>query len=362
MSAGWNNNFNAFRLVAASSVIVGHAYALELPHGALPEDPLLSTEVIGWIAVNTFFVMSGYLIMSALMRSPDVISFFRNRFLRIFPGLLICVLVSTAVLGLFFSDVSVRAYLSDSATWRYIAHNSTLIGIKYRLPGVFGENPYQGTVNGSLWTLPFEIVCYAAAGALAAFGVFVRRKTAVVVIAIAIAVFAGVALMQEQDLIRSYTLTGLGRLGFCFFIGMFYAQVQHRFPLRFWHVVLAGVVSAALLNTPLRLQAFSVALAVLVLWLAFLRNPLLRAMSALPDYSYGIYIYAFVIQQIVQFHFPAAPPLAKAALAFALVLPAASLSWHVIEKPALSLKKKRKIALGPSDGPAVAHASQARLG
>jgi peptidoglycan/LPS O-acetylase OafA/YrhL len=164
--------------------------------------------------------------------------------------------------------------------------------------------------------------------------------------------------MQEQELIRSYTLTGLGRLGFCFFIGMFYAQIQHRFPLRFWHVALAGIVSAALLNTPLRLQAFSLALAALVLWLAFIRNPLLRAMSALPDYSYGIYIYAFVIQQILQFHFPAVSPLAKAALAFVLVLPAASLSWHVIEKPALSLKKKRKIAPGPD----VAQASQARLG
>jgi peptidoglycan/LPS O-acetylase OafA/YrhL len=133
----------------------------------------------------------------------------------------------------------------------------------------------------------------------------------------------------------------MGRLGFCFFIGMLFAQVQDRISLRFWHVALAAAAAALLLNTPLRLQAVSAALAMLVLWLAFVRSAPLRALSNLPDYSYGIYIYAFFIQQIVQLHLPQWPTLAKAALAFVTVLPVAALSWHLVEKPALSLKKRR---------------------
>lgn len=160
-----DNNLNLLRITAASAVLVAHCFPLALGSGV--RDPLEWTGLsLGSLAVDVFFIASGFLVSASLLRTRSVIDFLWARALRIFPGLVVMLVLTVSVLGPLFSSLPLLRYLNSGQTYRYLVYNATLLGdIRYELPGVFLQTPFERVVNGSLWTLPFELNMYLILGA-----------------------------------------------------------------------------------------------------------------------------------------------------------------------------------------------------
>lgn len=152
-----SNNLNILRFVAAIMVVICHSYAV-----TRNQEDFFSTFNgeqcnLGALAVAIFFFISGLYVMKSLDVSKDIATFMKKRFKRIFPQLWIVVIVSMFIVGPIVSSIGVKEYFTDINTWKY-AFNGILLPI-HNLPGVFENNVYQ-TVNGPLWTLPVEFMCY----------------------------------------------------------------------------------------------------------------------------------------------------------------------------------------------------------
>lgn len=115
---------------------------------------------LGKISVDIFFVISGFLLVKSIYSKNDLLEYFVARTLRIFPLLMLVLLFTTLVLSPFLTSFILAEYFNFEVV-KYLLLNSTLIiGLKDDLPGVFTNNPFPNAINGSLWTLPYEIKLY----------------------------------------------------------------------------------------------------------------------------------------------------------------------------------------------------------
>src|SRR5579875_679403 len=153
------NNFNLLRLLAALAVLYRHGYAFVDVHPSGRAARWLFE--LGDIAVDAFFVISGYLVTASLLVRRDLVQFCKARVLRIYPALLLSVLLTIVLFGLEFGSLPLSRYFSDRRTWSFAGLNGTLFGgIQLALPGVPTIPGALGAVNGSLWTLPSEVWMY----------------------------------------------------------------------------------------------------------------------------------------------------------------------------------------------------------
>lgn len=342
------NNFNVLRVIAASLVVLSHGY--ELPTGLAQHDWAfhLTGRALSWYAVNLFFVISGYLIFVSWERNPSPLSFFWARFVRIVPGLFVMLVTTVLVLGAGFSTLPFSQFIVDDRTLRYLLGCLSIIAVRYELPGVFVENPIEA-VNGSLWTLRYEVFCYVCVAAIGMTGLL-RVPSRRIWFLVACILTNSLALIvldirgihpSEGKLAMVYELA---RLTLCFQLGGLYSDLRHRLPLKF--ILVAGLLAVmiASVGTPLFAPVASITIAYAAMWLAFVPDGKWIAWTrSAPDYSYGIYIYAFPIQQALIAAMPAITPLGTFALGFCITLIPAALSWHLVERPALTRKHLRSL-------------------
>ena len=162
---GKDNNFNLIRIAAAFAVLISHSFPLANGSGFPEPFSKLIGMSMGQIAVDIFFVTSGFLVSASIQNRNNLLEFVLARFLRIYPAMLVMVLLTVFGLGIFFTTLPIGDYLSDHKTHRYLFRGLTIIGgVWFDLPGVFKNIPYAGTINGSLWTLPFELRMYLLLG------------------------------------------------------------------------------------------------------------------------------------------------------------------------------------------------------
>ena len=315
------NSFDLLRLLAALAVIYDHSVVL----GGHPVQRLFATSPAE-LGVGGFFVISGYLVTASWRRAPDLGTFLAKRLLRIEPALIAALLVTALVLGAYATTLPLGDYLTRPQVWLYVIRNALLYPVTYELPGVFTHNPLPVQVNGALWTLRLEFSCYLGLAALGLAGWLNLRVVAGLALCAA-AVFAVLHVarpdLAANDLLRRTDIAAM--FGFLFLAGAFLSLREKPVPV--W----VAVVSVPLLMTP----AWILGLPGLVVALGSLRSVRLPG-----DVSYGLYIYAFPLQQILA----AAGHLTFAASA-ALTAPFAIASWLLVEKPALRLKPKS--ASGP---------------
>jgi peptidoglycan/LPS O-acetylase OafA/YrhL len=293
---------------------------------------------IGNLAVHAFFTVSGFLISGSLYRQSGLIYFAKARALRIFPGLLVCVLVVSLCLSP-QSDATWSSYL-EGAT-KYIFGTGTLLQFTDRLPGVFQTNPYPLAVNGSLWTLPLEAQCYLIAAVLSAAGALAgaRREFALTCLIALVAVsviwsdrFNGYGLWRTASL-RPFLLS--------FLIGMLVAtRKPGHLPIWYGAAGLGFLLCSNWAQTDgMKVALVAFAAGLFSLWFALAPLPqLTRISSKMPDLSYGIYIYAFPIQQSLYHFYPDINPFANFLGAALSVIPFAALSWYLVESQALRWK------------------------
>jgi peptidoglycan/LPS O-acetylase OafA/YrhL len=332
-----SNFFGLIRLIAAMLVIFAHSFellGLEYPFKAM------YTFAPGPIGVMIFFSLSGYLVAKSWASDPHIVRFFYRRALRIFPAMIACTIITIAVMGVFFSNLSLQAFIQHDVAHSFLLN--CILYIKFYLPGVFENNPYPGAVNGSLWTLPIEFSCYVILG-LTLF--IVKRTPSILVLAIA---FWAISLNQyyfeiywnrwisESFVIYASDLRYVFKYGAYFFCGACIGFFKLERFLN-WFVI---AVAATLLIVFLQFVYAPFLLPIVVIGLGIRKVTKPFRWTMRTDYSYGIYIYAFPVQQALA----SIDPMMPWALAFSLTVIIttifAALSWHLIEKPALSFKPR----------------------
>jgi len=336
-----DNNFNLIRFLAATLVLYSHSFPLSGGRGTL--DPFYAFLGLGAaeIAVDVFFVTSGFLVAGSLFNRGNIIAFIWARVLRIYPALIVAVLFCVFVVGLYFTTEGIGDYLSDPKTFKFLKRNATLFwGIKYELPGVFGGVPFEGAVNGSLWTLPYEVKMYTYLAVIAGVVVFVQRRLNWPLLR---GVFLLLAIAAAGANIANHFWPFASRhflhLFSMFFFGAAYYVYRDsvRLSWRLFLVIVAVLVLAAQ-NRQGLFVAYALLLPYTVFFLAYVPGGAVRAFNRVGDYSYGMYIYAFPIQQSIVALTPGISAYELAAKAFFATLVLAVLSWHLLEAPCLGMK------------------------
>ena len=341
---GRDNNLNLIRMIAASAVLVSHAWPIG--RGAGTREPLrdLLGHSLGTVSVFVFFAVSGFLIARSFERQPGVGAWARARALRLFPGLAVALVLTVVLLGPLATVLPLRAYLTDPATLTYLPRNLSLAFLQYDLPGVFGSNPFPAAINGSLWTLFHEVLCYAGILVIGLLGAF--RSPGRLALAGLAFVLGWIAVSLAPPELVPHSLGRFFHLAPAFAVGTAFYALRRRLVLH--PLGLAALVGAAVLlrDTVLYQPAFLLALAYGVFLLGYgLRTGPARRLQAynrLGDYSYGTYIYAFPVQQLWAWGLGPMHPLLNVALALPVTLALAVASWHFVEGPALALARGRR--------------------
>ena len=340
-SQGRDNNFNLLRIVAAFAVLVTHSFALAIGTGAAEpfRDSLGMT--MGTIAVDVFFVTSGFLVTGSLLTRQNAREFLWARFLRVFPALLVMLLLTVFGLGPFLTSWPLSAYLTDAGTYGYLLKCATLVsGVWYNLPGVFMDNPFKSAVNGSLWSLPYEIRMYAI---VLVVWLVCRRIQSIGDRAFSIAIVSATLAAGLFVLVRH--IEGLPAdqfvsLFFMFFSGAACFLLKERIALSHgcFCFCAIGLLASALVGPRLFFVVYLLTIAYSVLYLAYIPAGPVRTYNRVGDYSYGVYIYAFPIQQSVAVLIPGVSVLLLFLISVCITLSLAVLSWHLLERWALGFK------------------------
>ena len=280
-----------------------------------------------------FFALSGFLVAGSLTRS-SMSGFVTARVLRIVPALATEVVLSALVLGLCVTTLPIGEYLRSPDLWRYFLN---VVGwIHFKLPGVFAGNPHPDVVNLSLWTVPYELECYLALIVATVIGLVRRSRLFVaVLLGLHVAVFLWDAL--KKGVIGVNESMPPRVLVLAFLSGIALYIWRDRLVLSTGRMALAAVLTAALLTFPVGAYFVSLPAAYLTVCLG-LMNPPKHWIVKSGDYSYGVYLYAFPIQQTAIHLWPSLGPIEVFLIAAPLCFLAATFSWHVIEKPCLALR------------------------
>ena len=331
---GRDNNFNLIRILAASGVLVSHAYPLSWG-GAVgqPFETALHGLSLGMVCVWIFFAISGFFITRSFDRKRSASSFLIARALRLFPALAVVTGITLLVAGFILTQAPASVFWAQAG--EFFVRNMLLFKIQYVLPGVFESNPYGPAINGSLWSLSYEVTCYIGVLICGTLGILGRKKIFAVVTLLFLVVYAVAMVTDLNPRIEQLT-----RLGLPFLTGMvFYIWRQH-IPLSPILFITATVLSIVAWFTPLFLPVFAVCLSYVVFFLGYAKTPLLLHYNKLGDYSYGVYIYAFPIQQLVA-QAGVTTPIVNMVISFPLTMICAMLSWHYVEAPAMQLRHRK---------------------
>jgi len=321
------NGFDSIRILAALAVLVSHAFALTGRSEPLEETTGGTT--LGNLAVAVFFVISGYLIAASFARSTAA-DFVEKRARRIMPGLAVAIVLSVLVLGPAVTTLPLADYFGSARTWRY------WLGVvfleQHALPGVFVGQPLEA-VNGSLWTLTFEVACYGLAMVLMATG---RWRTWAVAGAWLLCL-ATAHLLAGKQTGAWYYLARMLELFRYFGAGMLVWLGRDHLPIHRGAGVAALLAVAAAAFTPWFCEAVATAGAYGLMVCAFTCPAWFRRLTERGDISYGVYVYAFPIQQVlVPWCLGREIPWAwNIALAMPLTIVAGVLSWVWVERPML---------------------------
>ena len=342
-----SNNFDFLRFLFASLVIFSHSFVLT----GNGEDPLSQVTrgqtYLGEISVDGFFAISGFLITASWLRGRKVWSYFKKRVLRIYPGFLVACLICAFLVGPLGADSAV-SYFREFSAFSFMRH--ALLLDKLELPPSFLHNPIPYQVNGSLWTIKIEFECYVLVALLGIVGAFQRRIAALILLALGSIAFGVYAIQPSAISHFPETVSQHLRFFNYFLAGMvcflYRDRIAYHPPLLVGAILL--LIVATLLN---KLQVIMMLpLVYLLMYAAFSQSTVISGFGRKRDLSYGLYLYAWPVQQMLATHFRGAfAPYSLFLTAFPLTLICAWASWCFVEKPCLSLKPKpRKEATTPS--------------
>jgi peptidoglycan/LPS O-acetylase OafA/YrhL len=346
---GIGPGYDTLRLCLAFAVIFRHCFPITYGNSEAASSGPLWTATMAIVPI--FFALSGFLVTGSALRLT-LGKFVFSRVLRIVPALVVDTLVTILLIGALFTTLPIQQFASDSTTHAYLWNIAGFI--HYFLPGVFESNPLPGVVNGALWTIAPELGCYIFISGLIYFG-WVRNWKIVLFIAV-----ASIVAIIGANTFPGYLPDFLQKLAAHpgavlipnFLIGATMFLKRHAIP--YSRILFAACIGIIVLSGFLLPES---TFSVMPAWSA-LTIPIYAYVTVflgatkLPhipffnrgDYSYGIYLYGFPIQQAIV----AATAVRNPFLLFALTIPPvvmlAVFSWHLVEKPTLKFRKAFSMA------------------
>lgn len=338
------NNFDAVRLLAAAVVIFGHAHPLT----STPDSGLLGNSVQA-LAVKIFFVISGYLICTSWTLDPRPISYLLKRSLRIFPALIVICMFTVFVVGPVLTSLPTGHYFGTLHT--YVYFKNVLLSPVYDLPGLFANNRYPIAVNGSLWSLPIEFAMYLLLPFVCIFDRLIKGRAVILCTSVLLCVFSihfvRTSVPAAHPVIYGTDLISALDVAPYFMIGALVKQMNWE---SFLDPVLAlffiGIVALIPPTTAAHCEiVLYFLLPYAVLTFALSTHRLLQGAGRFGDFSYGLYLYGFLVQQCVnELTGNTLSALQNAIISLPIALVLACISWHYVEKPMLSLKPRKNLA------------------
>ncbi|GAB2461601.1 MAG: acyltransferase family protein [Comamonas sp.] len=343
------NSFDILRISAALAVIVCHHYYISDRQGP----PWMNVGMIGGVAVMTFFTISGYLVTGSWLREPRLLPFAAKRLLRLWPGMLAAVVLNILVFGLAFTSLPALDFLRHPQTLEYF-RNLLLYRAYVNLPGVFEHNPLALLMNGPLWTIPMEAMCYAVLAAAGVLGLFRYRWLATLALLGYVLVF-----IARYNADFTGTMMHWYEYPAYFACGALLALHRDRFAPHALAIT-GGLIPIALFFwlTGLQHTAGLLVLPALLIFLGSQSSAFSGRLSRLGDPSYGIYLSGCPIAQAVYATWPGMNFYASMLLSCLLAVLLGYLLWHAIESPALRLKRHLP-APGRTLGPRPRRAAEA---
>jgi peptidoglycan/LPS O-acetylase OafA/YrhL len=355
LEGGRRNNFDCARFSLAALVIYSHAFPLLTGEERFEPLKRLSRGhlTLGQLAVGFFFAISGFLITQSWASTKSLVPFFIKRVLRIYPAFIVASLFSLLVVAPIASWDSLHVTSRD------------VLGSIYRLlvmgvpsvPGVFLHNPYPNALNGSMWTIRYEFCCYILTAVLGMVGLLENRS---LLIAVTVAAL-GVQAASSLDLLGALPLFHVAMVkvavqcvGF-YMVGVLAYVYRDQIPISGALAVgcaallfVLAVATSWSADSSERVAdllggLFTPALATLgvyvLYWFAFSPKVPLQRFGKYGDFSYGVYVYAFPIEQLLAlFLGKHLQPWSMFVVGLAITLVFAVLSWHLVERPCLKLK------------------------
>jgi peptidoglycan/LPS O-acetylase OafA/YrhL len=335
-----SSGFDYMRLVLCAAVILQHSGTTS--YGQLNGELLPFGLDRCWTPyiVSMFFTLSGFLVSGSFFRCRTLVSFLGLRVLRIMPALAGEVLLSAILIGPFLTILPIHEYFADPKFRIYLLN--ILGDIHFQLPGLFTNNPIPGTVNNQLWTIPFELLSYMVLTVLAFSGIALHRYF---LLALCVAIQAALLIFAISHQALYAKIHGLGGISgyhdvYFFIIGILFYSFRDRIILTWPIFVIAFATSEIMLFTPGGNNLIGLPIAYMTIYLG-LFNPPKPGVLFSGDYSYGMYLYGFPIQQVIAYFMPAHRVwYINFTLGLLGAFAIARVSWHYIEKPALSLRGK----------------------
>jgi peptidoglycan/LPS O-acetylase OafA/YrhL len=333
------NNLGIFRLIAALFVVWGHAYPLTADEvGTDFVFAITGFEYSGGLAVKFFFFISGLLIGNSLLSGARPWDYVKARFFRIWPALAAFVMVFTFLIGPFITSRDLSNYLFSRETWNFVLSNlaaSPALGsirssfTIWELPGIFQAN-FLNEVNGSLWTIPYEVLCYSSA--FIVWYLIPRLRL--------VFLTATMGILLVQYFLPALAIVDSSRvlLMLLFYSGFTLSLAQSKIKIGLIVHIPLGVCALVLWGTVIGQFMFYLFVFVLVLQVSGLR--IVRALRLPGDYSYGVYIWGWPLQQLLVMGGQISSTLANQILTMVLALAIGAVSWHLIEKPCIYFSKK----------------------
>ena len=348
------NNFDLIRFVLASSVIICHCYATYYGwESFVKNEPFMKWSggkiSIGSAAVNFFFVISGFLILRSFERSSDFRDYLKKRILRIYPGFIVVFIISFLVFGPLghINHGTINSYRDFIHFIPLKREFANMLSLQSPIESRYFTHLPQTGLNNSLWTIQYEFICYLFIPVFVWLG-FTKYKPMLLV-----------------ALIVSYTLFSLQSLGYIFpFNNSLSGGVisnPYYYPRFFTYFLLGSSVYLYRAHIPrntfiaipallLFILAFKLQLidiiwplagTYLLFYFAYNQKALFPNFAKYGDFSYGIYLYGWPLQQLVLLFFGKYLNVYTFFLVvFPIILVFAIASWNLIEGPALRLKKK----------------------
>ncbi|HET6248025.1 MAG TPA: acyltransferase [Tepidisphaeraceae bacterium] len=337
------NNLDILRFFLACVVIHSHSYMLTGHEYFSLRQKFIHLQFGGGsYAVDFFFMLSGFLVVNSWLRSRGLFDYLKRRTLRIYPGFIVCLALCVFVAGP-LGGADLKSYFQSGQTYTFF--RPLILGPLGTLPGVFTNAPWPGEVNVPLWTIRFEFLCYLFLAAIGMAGLL-RKRTIVLGLFIAAAVFFTIQKHGQAELtVYEIPLFGaveqIPRFVAFFLAGVAFYLYRDVIP----QSGLLALVSLFGIAVATALHAFEPGLTIFGTYLIFYTgfHPKVHChhFAKHGDFSYGMYLYGFVAQQLLVRHVAfARHPLQLTALALCAALTMAFLSWHLVEKPFLKLKRK----------------------